>query len=785
MRIGIDVTFLFDQYSRRGIGYYGRELLNQLLKDPNHTWVLFGFYDLRKNLEELGIKKSNNIEFVSFGNARNSNPFNVLYFRFKYLKKIRSAKLDLYFAPSFERGLPVGHVKTAVMIHDVIPYATKSYSQKNKLINFIKGIFYKRNLEVAKRADLILTNSDFSKREIVNKAGFKQEKVKRIHLGISERFRKDNISDETREIRRVLIMYKITQPYLLYYGGLESNKNIANVLRAFAQISMKHPDHKLVLAGKEFKVGWDNKAHPLTAGAMEVTQLIDDLKLKHKVIITGEVEGHHLPVILRNSVAFIHLSTYEGFGFSVLEASAAGVPVIAARRSSYPEILKETAEFVDPFDKEAIANSIAKLIKDEKHRDSLVKKALENSEKYTWEKTASETLIEFEKMGKEIKPLNIAYVVPYFHPIRGGAENNALALAKHMVRLGHNVTVFTTNTDKGDYPKEEEYEGIIIRRFNKINSQYYFGIYPNMLFALLSHNADIIHAHGFGFIWHDFCLVLKKIVSRRTKFINTPHGPFMALSDYSFSQRLLKAGYTFIQKRFLNRLYSSVIQVNPSQVNWIQNYNISPEKVTYIPNGINKKELDEVDTADLVKEHKLNRKILISFIGRYEKYKGLQDIISALTKIDSKTIKLIAIGNEGAYLNTLKQQVEENKLENKVEILVSPSDDIKDKVLQESKIFILPSDWEAFGISILEAMAKENAIISTRTEGGEFLIKDGKNGYLYDFSDVNELTKLIEKLVSDKKLLANIAKNNKDKAKGFTWEKISQDYYKLLYEITK
>ena len=357
MRIGLDAAFLFDQYTHRGIGTYGRELYTRLLSDKTHTWVIFGFKTLNANLAELNLKKNKNIEFVSLGKPRNSNPLNPFFFKFFYKRKIRAAKLDVYFAPHFERGLPVDIVPTAVMMHDVIPYITKKFSDKGYLINTLKGAFYKRNLNAARKAHLIFTNSDFTKRELVNKAGFADDKVLRVHLGISAVFRERNISIESRDLRRVLVLYKITTPYLLYYGGLEANKNITNLLHAFSNASTRYPDLKLTIAGKEFKVGWDNKPKPQTKAAQDLLELIEDLKLKHKVIITGEIDPNHLPIVMKGASAFIHLSTYEGFGFSVLEAAAAGIPVIAARRSSYPEILQDAPLFVNPEDSDKVAEA--------------------------------------------------------------------------------------------------------------------------------------------------------------------------------------------------------------------------------------------------------------------------------------------------------------------------------------------------------------------------------------------------------------------------------------------
>ncbi len=84
MKIGIDITFLFDQYSHRGIGTYARQTISRIIQDGEHEWILFGFRDLKSNLRELDVKQQSNISFISLGKPKNSNFFNPLFFKLKF-----------------------------------------------------------------------------------------------------------------------------------------------------------------------------------------------------------------------------------------------------------------------------------------------------------------------------------------------------------------------------------------------------------------------------------------------------------------------------------------------------------------------------------------------------------------------------------------------------------------------------------------------------------------------------------------------------------------------------
>jgi len=785
MKIGIDATFLFDQYAHRGIGTYAREVVSRMILNTEHEWVLFGFKDLKSNLKELENKGAKNISFVSLGKPRKSTITNPIFFNLTFKRKIKKANLDIFFAPHFERGLPRNITKTAVMVHDAIPFLTNSYSQKNALTNFIKGIFYRRNLNIAKKADLILTNSEFTKKELTKKVGFLQDKISVTPLAVNPEFKKENIHSDTRSLRRILVMYKITQPYILYYGGLEENKNIELLLQAFSKVTSKHPDLKLVIAGKEFKLGWDGKPKPNTVSAEKLLELVADLKLQHKVIFTGEIKQAHLPIVLHNAECFVNLSGYEGFGLSVLEAVSAGVPVVAANKSSYPEVLGKAAVLIDPKNTDLVADKIKQILQDSSLKQRLVKSGQLQASSFSWDKTSVSTIENLESTVTRNPKLNITYVIAKFYPEHGGAETNCYELARRMVEKGHSVTVLTANDAKNSLPKAETIEGIKIKRSRRLNNQYYLGFYPGLFRSLLSTKADLIHVHGFGFFWQDLFLIIAKIFKRKTTFINTPHGPFMAHGNYSLFKILLKKIYTTTQRIFLNRLYTYVIQVNPEQYKWLKAYGIKKSKIKYLPNGINDYELNPIKTDKALEDHNLKRRFVVAYTGRFEEYKGVQQVIKVLPKLAKikPNIRFVVMGRGGGYLENLRTLAKNLEVAQYVVFIVNPDDKTRDEILASAKIFVMPSRWEAFGISILEAMSKKCAVVSTKTEGGNFLIKDKENGFLYDYDDQKALTKSMGILLKDTRLLTKIQKANHEAASQYLWDKISDDYQDFIFNL--
>ncbi len=383
-RVLVDATALSDQYKGRGIGTYALNLIRRLIQDKNYDWHLIGFEDVKN--------KFSNITFHSLGEVELSTPKNFLLFRRNYIPVIKKVKPDLYFAPHFERGLPLGICKIAVALHDISPYLFKKYSSKGTIANFLKGLVYKYNLNRAKKADIIITISNFTKSELV-RAGLDKNKISVTYLGLSEDFDLETLK-KVKDRKKVLEKYNIKKPYLLYYGGLEPNKNVDKLLEVF-KIIMKKIKVKLVILDKNlYREG--NQILAKSRRAEEIKRIIRELDIENDIILSKFVKWKDLPIVLNESEAFVHLSSYEGFGLGCLEAMAAGSPVIAADKSCYPEIHGSAAVLVDPNNIKKVSEEVMKIIKEPGLKRELSNKGIKQSKKYSWEKCAKRTLEAFE-----------------------------------------------------------------------------------------------------------------------------------------------------------------------------------------------------------------------------------------------------------------------------------------------------------------------------------------------------------------------------------------------------
>jgi glycosyltransferase involved in cell wall biosynthesis len=231
---------------------------------------------------------------------------------------------------------------------------------------------------VLKRADAILTISASSKKDIVSCYKIDEDKVHVIPLGVDRRFVAD-VSGESDFTRT------LPERYILNVGTLEARKNLPRLLEAFAIARKKGLDRKLLIGGAR---GWRLSN---LAGIVEKHSLGQDVQF------LGFVEDANLPLLYRRADCFVYPSIYEGFGMPILEAMACGTPVITSNCSSMPEVAGDAALLVDPLDVEALATKMLELAADKDLHASLRARGIERAGRFSWEKTARETMAVYER----------------------------------------------------------------------------------------------------------------------------------------------------------------------------------------------------------------------------------------------------------------------------------------------------------------------------------------------------------------------------------------------------
>jgi glycosyltransferase involved in cell wall biosynthesis len=181
----------------------------------------------------------------------------------------------------------------------------------------------------------------------------------------------------------------LVRPYALYVGTIQPRKNLVRLAQAYAKLVSAHGiEWDLVLAGG---LGWRSD---------EVLRDIDAVGLPDRIHRLGYLDEDELQALLQGARLSCYVSLYEGFGLPVLEAQAAGVPVMTANNSALPEVAGDAAILVDPTDVDAIADAMLRLSSDEALRQRLIAAGHANVARFSWSKAARETLAVLIKAGQ-------------------------------------------------------------------------------------------------------------------------------------------------------------------------------------------------------------------------------------------------------------------------------------------------------------------------------------------------------------------------------------------------
>lgn len=408
MKILVDATTTQDQLANRGIGRYTKELVTGLVKSSaennNRDTIFLLTFNSPTTLEQTINEHPGIVRTINIGKLRMSNFLNginyLLQFRPAINKLRKEENIDLYFCPYFWKGFPLKKdFKTVVTIHDLAFAVMDKYSYRPWIFDRIRKIQYHFHLKRTGKAAGVISDSQNTKNDYLRFVKSADESdVKVVHLGLSDEFMQ--VTPDKDILANYLPHDVIERGYVFYYGGIEPNKNVLSVIKAYDEFlkiwKRNQKDKKppfLVLGGRDFTVlDMRNKM------IADIRFLIQDLGLGDFVYFTGYFNNEHTNDLIAGAELFVHLSIYEGFGFAALEPMKCGAPVVASNRSCYPEVLKDGARMVDPDDIETVAQAYYEIISDEEEAQRLCELGQNVASGYTWESTVDQTYKYFQKL---------------------------------------------------------------------------------------------------------------------------------------------------------------------------------------------------------------------------------------------------------------------------------------------------------------------------------------------------------------------------------------------------
>lgn len=374
--------------------------------------------------------------------------------------------------------------------------------------------------------------------------------------------------------------------------------------------------------------------------------------------------------------------------------------------------------------------------------------------------------------------MKILEVCPYSAGICG-VWTRVFEESKRLSNLDFEMKIFSSNAVKGankTAPAHEKIEGIEITRFpfKKLGGESFMSW--NFEKEALDYSPDIIIAHNYRHLHTTKCLKIAKRLKekgKKCKVFLVTHAPFERRLTRTFLQNLIVKFYDlFIGRKTINK-FDKILAITKWELPYLLKLGAKKEKIIYSPNGIS----EEFFKQKKFKEDK--NKIL--FLGRIAPIKNLEVLIKAMNLVKNKKILLeIAGPSEKNYFIKLKNLIQELKLNNRVKFSL-PIYNLKEKIakIDSCQIFVLPSKTEGMPQSLVEAMAREKIVIGSNSLAIRDLIKDGDNGFLFEFDAPKDLAEKINEALSQKN--SEIKKQARKSVEHFSWDKV----IKKIVEVVK
>ena len=375
MHIAINGWF-WDQPST-GSGQYLRNLLAHLPKvAPNHQFSLVLPPHIQRPPDG-----PQSVNLLETGSRRQSSKVGKVIFEQRTFPKV-AGKIDADIAHVPYWGPPLRcPVKLVTSVLDVIPLIYPVYNQ-----GLFTNLYTSLVSAAAKGSNHIITISETAKLDIEERLEIAEEEISVTYLAPDERFHPQMGSERDQAVRD---KYDLPDNFVLYLGGFDWRKQVNTLLLAYTYVGEADGDaFPLVIAGREPQ--WDNRLFP------DLRDYARKLEIEDYLRWIGYVDEEDKPSLYRLADVFALPSIYEGFGLMALEALASGTPAVTSNALVFEEVLEDAVYMVD--NAREMAGAIIALLIQQPLRETMINQGLALASKYSWRKTAAETVAVYENV---------------------------------------------------------------------------------------------------------------------------------------------------------------------------------------------------------------------------------------------------------------------------------------------------------------------------------------------------------------------------------------------------
>lgn len=372
MKIAVNTRLLLHN-RLEGIGYFTLKTLEKVVKNhPEHEFIFF--FDRKYHSSFVF---ADNVTPVVIPLPTRAPILWYIYFDFLLPLYMKKYKVDVLFSP--DTYIPrKSKIPTLNTFHDINyeydPSYIGNYWHRKYYLNFFP--------KFAKNATHLITVSHYSKGDIIEFYDIPENKIDVVYNAANEGYYV--VSDEEKKKTKQDLTGG--KDYFYFIGAIHKRKNLMNLFKGFDLFKEKtKSDVKLVIIGS--KKWWKG----------EIEDCYNHMRYRKDLIFTGRLEVEQINQIANSALALTFVSQFEGFGIPIVEAFAAGCPVITSNATSMPEVGGNAALYCDPYLPQSIADAMERIYLEPELREELIKKGFEQNKNFNWEKSAEKLWDAIEK----------------------------------------------------------------------------------------------------------------------------------------------------------------------------------------------------------------------------------------------------------------------------------------------------------------------------------------------------------------------------------------------------
>ena len=375
----------------------------------------------------------------------------------------------------------------------------------------------------------------------------------------------------------------------------------------------------------------------------------------------------------------------------------------------------------------------------------------------------------------------------YFKPFMvGGAEWYVYNISKRLVKMGHEVHVYTVDIYNGEKKaSEEEIEGIHVHRLSlRIDWSYRLKVWKGLKQALLEGSFDVIHTYDYS-QWHSR-VALQAATETHAKSALTVFDVHSLIPRTWYKQLPMKLFERFFAKRILNSADKVLVRA-PTLLPRLRSIGIQENKMIVTPSGINDESLGQFNGSKFREKYDIKGNPIILCLSRLNPLKGPQHLLNVAPVILEKypDASFVFVGpDQSGYLEHLKGLSKNLGIEKNI-YFTGAIYEFQEKMeaYASCDVFVLPTTYEGTSQAIFEAMSQARPIVATDVGGIPSQIENGKEGILVPSADDSSLSRSILRLLDDPQFGGQLGSHAKEKVENFRYSVLASDIAKIYQEL--